>query len=83
MRRAPRKTSGVAPAALDVQVGGAHYKEMAIEPLEFILVNELPFAEGSIVKYVSRWRKKGGVQDLEKARHLLDVLIEHEKGRGA
>ena len=62
--------------ALATQVGGDHYKGMAIQPLEYILANKLGFAEGAVVKYVSRWEKKGGVEDLKKARHILDVLIE-------
>lgn len=68
-----------ASSALDVQVGGSHYKDMAIQPIEYILTNKMPFPEGCVVKYVSRWRSKGGVQDLKKARHFLDVLIEAEE----
>jgi len=62
--------------ALQQQVGGHHYKNMVIQPLEFILANNLPYAEGCVIKYVSRWRSKNGVEDLMKARHYLDVLIE-------
>jgi hypothetical protein len=64
--------------ALKVQVGGAHYKNMAIQPVEYIHANKLSFIEGAVVKYVSRWRDKGGVKDLEKARHFLDLLIQLE-----
>lgn len=64
--------------ALDVQVGGKHYKNMAIQPIEYIFANGLGFCEGNILKYLSRWRDKGGVEDLRKARHYLDLLIEHE-----
>lgn len=60
------------------QVGGDHYKEMAIQPVEFIHRNGLGFIEGCVVKYVSRWRKKNGIEDLRKARHFLDLLIEME-----
>lgn len=63
----------------DGQVGGDHYKVMAISPLEYILANKLPFVEGSIIKYVSRFPLKGGVEDLKKARHYLDILIEREE----
>lgn len=66
-------------AALDVQVGGSHYKTMAIQPVEYSHRNGLGFIEGSVVKYVSRWRSKGGVEDLKKARHFLDLLIEMEE----
>ncbi len=49
---------------------------MVIQPAEFIIKNDMGFAEGNVIKYVSRWRKKGGVDDLRKARHYLDLLIE-------
>lgn len=65
---------------LDVQIGGGHYKDMKIQPVEYILANAIPFVEGSVIKYVSRWRSKGGVEDLRKARHFLDMLIEYEEG---
>ncbi len=64
--------------ALTMQVGGAHYKDMAIQPIEYIHKNGLGFAEGAVVKYVSRWRSKGGIEDLRKARHMIDLLIEME-----
>jgi len=62
--------------ANDRQVEGSHYKSKAIQPWDFIAANNLGYFEGNIVKYVSRWRDKGGVKDLEKARHYLDKLIE-------
>lgn len=65
-------------SALDTQVGGSHYSKMSMQPIEYIHRNNLGFAEGSVIKYVSRWRSKGGVDDLRKARHFLDVLIEME-----
>jgi len=65
-------------SALDQQEGGDHYKSMAIQPVEYIQRNGLGFIEGCVVKYVSRWRQKGGVDDLKKARHFLDILIEME-----
>lgn len=64
--------------ALDVQVGGSHYKNMAIQPVEFAHANKLPFIEGSIIKYVCRHARKNGRKDLEKARHFIDLLIELE-----
>lgn len=66
---------------LQTQAGGSHYTDMPIQPLEYILANAIPFAEGSIIKYVSRWRKKGGVSDLKKAHHMLSVLIEKEENQ--
>lgn len=60
----------------DHQVGGDHYKDLPIQPIDFIHENGLSFIEGSIVKYVVRWRNKNGVEDLKKARHYLDILLE-------
>jgi hypothetical protein len=65
-------------SALDVQVGGGHYKTKGIQPIEYIHANNLNFSEGSIVKYITRWREKGGVKDLEKIKHYVDLLIEME-----
>ena len=62
--------------ANEIQIGGDHYKEKTIQPWDFIAANELGYFEGNIVKYVSRWRDKGGINDLKKARHYLDKLIE-------
>lgn len=66
------------PSALQVQEGGDHYKNMAIQPVQYIIANNLGFIEGNVVKYVSRWKNKNGVQDLKKARHFLDILIEQQ-----
>jgi hypothetical protein len=51
---------------------------MVIQPVEYIHKNGIPFIEGAVIKYVSRWRAKNGVEDLKKARHFLDLLIEME-----
>lgn len=58
------------------QVGGAHYAVKAIQPWDYIVANNLGYLEGNIVKYVSRWKDKGGVEDLKKAQHYLQKLIE-------
>lgn len=60
-------------------VAPRHYTKHAIQPIVFIMGNDLPFAEGCIVKYVSRWRDRGGVEDLQKARAYLDFLIKQHK----
>jgi len=65
-------------SAFDVQVGGGHYKRFAIQPTEFLQANRIPFCEGNAIKYLCRWRDKGGIVDLEKARHYIDILIEME-----
>lgn len=64
-------------SANDHQVSGEHYKK-PIQVWDFVAANKLDYFEGNIIKYVSRWRSKGGVEDLRKARHYLDKLIELE-----
>jgi UDP-3-O-acyl-N-acetylglucosamine deacetylase len=66
-------------SALEKQVSGGHYKSLKIQPIEYIHANGIPFAEGSVIKYVTRWRDKGGIADLEKAKHFLELLIELEQ----
>ena len=65
-------------SALNVQVGGEHYKKFAIQPVEYIHANGIGYFEGNVIKYVTRWRNKGGIADLLKARHYIDLLIELE-----
>lgn len=65
--------------ANEEQIGGNHYKDKTIQPWDFIAANDLGYFEGNIVKYVSRWRDKGGMVDLKKAKHYLDKLIELEE----
>ncbi len=64
--------------ALEVQVAGNHYKDLAIQPIEYIFANKLGYCEANIVKYITRWRAKGGKQDLEKVKHYVDLLIQLE-----
>lgn len=54
----------------------SHYMDCAIQPIEYILANKMDFLEGNIIKYVSRYKQKNGLEDLEKARQYLDWLIE-------
>lgn len=72
-------TSPIDP--LRVQAGGSHYKDLKIQPVEYCHANNIPFIEGSVIKYVTRHRSKNGRQDLEKAIHFLQLLIrlEYEK----
>lgn len=65
-----------------VQIGGDHYRKLAIQPFDYITANGLGYAEGNVVKYISRWQSKNGLQDLRKARHYIDLLIERETGNG-
>ena len=62
--------------ALSTQVGGDHYKHLRIQPIEYCMANHLNACESAIVKYITRWREKGGVQDLEKIKHYVDLLIQ-------
>ena len=64
------------PGALDVQVGGGHYKNFKIQPVEFIEANGLSFLEGCIVKRICRHKAKNGIEDLEKIKHEVDLLIQ-------
>lgn len=68
--------------ATDVQVGGDHYKSMAIQPMEYSMKNGLDACQHTAIKYISRFRDKGGIQDLEKAKHVIDMLIQFEKEKG-
>ena len=63
---------------LDKQVGGDHYA-CNIQPIEYVLANNIGFCEGSVVKYITRWKDKGGVQDLDKAMHYIEIL-KHSMG---
>lgn len=65
--------------AFDIQVGGDHYKRMKIQPTEYILANNMEFCEGNIIKYISRWRFKNGIEDLKKVIHYAEILIENEE----
>jgi|TARA_Y100000296_G_C4951862_1_gene146613 hypothetical protein len=58
--------------------GPDYYRKTSIQPIEYILDHDLGFAEGCIVKYISRWKDKGGVEDLRKIKHYCDFLIERE-----
>ncbi len=62
----------------DKQVGGSHYQNMKIQPAEFINKNEMKFAEGNAIKYICRHINKGGLQDLQKAKHYIDMIIERD-----
>ncbi len=64
----------------DKQIGGSHYKDMAMQPSEFINKNKLQFAEGNAIKYICRHAHKGEVEDLEKAKHYIDMIIERDYG---
>lgn len=64
----------------DLQEGGNHYKDLSIQPVEFIHANKIGYLEGNVIKYVVRHRKKNGKEDLLKAKHYIDLLIQLEYG---
>ena len=63
-------------SSLNTQVAGNHYKQLPIQPVEYIYANNIGYFEGNVIKYVTRWKEKGGIKDLEKAKHYIDLLIE-------
>ena len=77
------KTTYHSENALDVQVGGGHYKSFPIQPVEYCQKNRLGFCESCIIKYASRHREKGGKEDLLKIKHFVDLLIELEYEDGS
>ena len=70
-------------SALTKQSGGSHYKDLQIQPVEYIHANELGYFEGNVLKYITRWKSKGGIGDLEKAKHYIELLIELETEKQA
>lgn len=68
-------------SALSTQVGGDHYKQCKIQPVEFIVANDIGYMEGNVIKYVVRHKRKNGIVDLEKAMHYLQMLIEFERNK--
>lgn len=67
-------------APSDKQIGGDHYKNLIIQPFQFIEANGLSFLEGNVIKYVCRYHTKGGRVDLEKAKHYIDLILESKYG---
>ena len=65
----------------DTPVGGSYYKDKAIQPWDYIIANDLGYLEGNVVKYVSRWKNKNGIEDLKKAQHYLAKLLEVANGK--
>lgn len=68
-------------SALNSQVGGSHYKQYKIQPIEYAMANNLNYCQANAIKYTTRYRDKNGKQDLEKAIHNLQILMELEYGR--
>ena len=68
--------TNAAISALEKQMGGSHYKDMKIQPVEFIVENEIPYREANVIKYTCRHASKNGKQDIEKAIHYLEMILE-------
>lgn len=71
---------GSEKSPLKIQHGGTHYKDMRIQPIEYIFANQLGYCEGNVIKYITRWKTKGGVEDLNKAKHYIELLLEEVNG---
>ena len=65
--------------AIKHQIGGNHYTSMTIQPAEFILANEIGKYEGDVIQYVTRWRSKGGIEDLKKAQQSIQIIIDYHQ----
>ena len=66
-------------SALDTQISGDHYKKLKIQPMEYSMANNLNACQHTIIKYVTRYKDKNGIEDLQKARHTIDMLIAFEE----
>lgn len=71
-------SEGKDASTLDTQVGGDHYSKLAIQPVEYITKNKLSYLEGNVIKYLTRHRFKGGKEDLLKAQHYIEMILEME-----
>ena len=69
--------------ALDKQIGGSHYRDCGIQPVEYIYANQLDFLEGNVIKYITRHRTKGeGEKDIQKVIHYAEMILEMVYGKG-
>jgi hypothetical protein len=68
-------------SAWDKQIGGGHYKDLAIQPMRYSMANKLDACQHTAIKYITRFREKGGISDLYKAIHTIEMLIEFEHAK--
>ena len=66
---------------LTAQVGGDHYSKLVIQPVEYITANNLSYLQGSVIKYVTRYQDKNGIEDLQKAIHFIKMMIQEEEDK--
>lgn len=76
-----REAAKTLKTALDRQEAGDHYKNMRIQPVEFCQANGLGYCESSVIKYVCRHKRKNGAEDIRKAIHFLELLLDLEYGK--
>ena len=69
-------TESTSGKALDTQVGGGHYKDFKIQPVEFIVANDIPYREANVIKYTTRHKDKNGIEDVRKAIHYLQMIVD-------
>lgn len=74
------KVAEAKQSALDTQEGGFHYKDLVIQPVEYITKNKIPYPEGNVIKYVTRHQTKNGIEDIKKAVHYLQLIAELQYG---
>jgi hypothetical protein len=67
--------------ARNKQVGGDHYKKLTIQPTDYIVSNGLGWCEGNVIKYITRWEMKGGLEDLDKCIHYIELIKEREENK--
>jgi len=65
----------------DKQIGGNHYKDCAIQPVDYIVKNNLDFLEGNVVKYITRHKTKNGIEDIRKVIHYAELILEKKYGK--
>jgi len=67
-------------SALETQAGGNHYKDMKVQPVEYIQANGLDYLQGNVVKYITRHKAKNGAEDIRKAIHYCQLILELQYG---
>lgn len=77
----PMPSVPVSESPLSTQIGGDHYTKLPIQPMQYSMANNLDALQHTIIKYVTRFRDKAGIEDLEKAKHCIDMLIEFERDK--
>lgn len=76
----PNEWDNVFKSALDKQIGGSHYKGLKIQPIEYVMANDMNYCEANVVKYITRHHEKGGADDIRKVIHYCELLLEIEYG---